>query len=258
MGLYQGILEFTDGAAIVNLRDGAGTTLTSTLNGAKQALDVNIANAMTIGVSDKTAFTYGTSNFQPVGGVFQDTAPTLTAGQSGAHRLTATRGQHVNLRTAAGAELGDSNVDGIWFKQGDGTNAQAFSATSEAFAQLRQGGNSANVTANNELLVLDTNAGLLNCAQKPATATLTQVTLAGAVSSAVFAAANLARKGFLIYNQTNNVVNLAFAATASSSAFTALILPRQIYEMTQRIFTGIISAVGVTGTSGNLVVTELS
>jgi 6,7-dimethyl-8-ribityllumazine synthase len=69
-------------------------------------LKVNIAaGSLDVGIADKTTFTYGTSVFQPVGGVFQDTSPTLTAGQSGAARLTANRAVHTNLRTSAGVEI---------------------------------------------------------------------------------------------------------------------------------------------------------
>ena len=85
--------------------DGAGTAITSTLVSAKQALDVNMVNSLTVGVADKTAFTYGTTSNQIQGGVYQDTAPTLTAGQSGAVRLTANRAQHANLRDASGNEM---------------------------------------------------------------------------------------------------------------------------------------------------------
>jgi hypothetical protein len=58
-----------------------------------------------IGVDDKTAFTYGTSLEQPVGGVYQDTSPTLTAGTTGAVRLTQYRAFHVNLRDSSGVEV---------------------------------------------------------------------------------------------------------------------------------------------------------
>src|SRR4051812_11180740 len=59
----------------------------------------------TLGLIDKATFTYGLSLETPVGGVYQDTSPTLTAGQSGAFRVTSYRGLHVNLRTAGGVEI---------------------------------------------------------------------------------------------------------------------------------------------------------
>lgn len=58
-----------------------------------------------IGVADETSFTYGTSLEQPVGGVYQDTNPTLSAGETGAVRLTEYRAFHVNLRDSSGIEI---------------------------------------------------------------------------------------------------------------------------------------------------------
>jgi hypothetical protein len=78
----------SDGSAIGNIGDA-----------------LKVSGSFSIGVNDKTAFTYGTSNEQTIGGVYQDTSPSLTAGQSGAIRLTANRAQHINLRDATGVEL---------------------------------------------------------------------------------------------------------------------------------------------------------
>lgn len=73
------------------------------------SLNVNMTNSITTGVADKTAFTYGTTTQTVIGGVFQDTSPTLAAGTQGAVRLTTNRAFHVNLRDAAGNEkLGSS------------------------------------------------------------------------------------------------------------------------------------------------------
>lgn len=92
----------------VKMQDGSGNNLTSTLISGKQALDVNVADGtfqIDTGTADKSTFTYGTSIQQPIGGVFQDTSPTLTAGQSGAVRLTQFRAFHTNLRDSSGNEL---------------------------------------------------------------------------------------------------------------------------------------------------------
>lgn len=93
------------GRMLTRITDTGGTTLNSTSN----ALNVFVTNSTSGAVADKTAFTYGTTVDTIIGGVFQDTSPTLTAGQSGATRLTANRAFHVNLRDAAGNEkLGSS------------------------------------------------------------------------------------------------------------------------------------------------------
>jgi hypothetical protein len=90
------------GHVLTDLHDGTGTAITSTGG----SLDVNITGGSSSGaVADQSTFTYGSSSQTPVGGVFQDTSPTLTAGQTGAVRLTSQRGMHTNLRSSAGAEL---------------------------------------------------------------------------------------------------------------------------------------------------------
>lgn len=55
---------------------------------------------------DKSAFIYGTNYEFPIGGVYQDTNPSLTAGQTGAFRSTQNRALHTNLRNEAGTEIG--------------------------------------------------------------------------------------------------------------------------------------------------------
>lgn len=58
------------------------------------------------GTTDEASFTAGTSTFNPTGGVFNDSATTLSSGQQGTQRFTTNRAGHVNLRTAAGVETG--------------------------------------------------------------------------------------------------------------------------------------------------------
>ena len=58
-----------------------------------------------IGIADESSFTFGTSLQQPVGGVYQDTDPTLFPGETGAVRLTQYRAFHTNLRDSSGVEV---------------------------------------------------------------------------------------------------------------------------------------------------------
>lgn len=90
----------------VGVTDGTGNAITSTAG----HLDVNIASGGGAGFSavDEAAWTAATSAFAPIGGVFNDSATALTTGQEGTARVTTNRGLHVNLRTAAGAEIGTS------------------------------------------------------------------------------------------------------------------------------------------------------
>lgn len=92
------------GKIVVKLDDSAGNGLTSTTEGAHQALDVNVV-ATVGGVADESAFTLGTSDETPVGGVFNDSAPVLTSGVTAAARITGYRAVHTNLRDAAGNQL---------------------------------------------------------------------------------------------------------------------------------------------------------
>lgn len=115
------------------LSDGSGTAITST--GA--ALDVNIKSG-SIGLADKSTFTYGTTNELPVGGVFQDTSPSLSAGSTGALRLSANRGLHVNLRDASGNELGAAAASGVFVRPTDGTNSAGFTAAGETKVSVTQ------------------------------------------------------------------------------------------------------------------------
>lgn len=88
------------------LQDNSGTALSAT----GSSLNVNITGGSTsAAVADKTSFTYGTTSETPIGGVYQDTSPSLTAGTTGTVRLTANRAFHINLRDASGNEkLGSS------------------------------------------------------------------------------------------------------------------------------------------------------
>lgn len=58
-----------------------------------------------IGIEDESSFIFGTSLEQPIGGVYQDTNPTLSPGQTGAVRLTQYRAFHTNARYADGTQV---------------------------------------------------------------------------------------------------------------------------------------------------------
>ena len=78
-------------------------------------LPVTLAGGASGGSSqaDESAFVEGTTAFNPVGGVFNETIVSdPTEDQAAAARITAKRALHVNLRDAAGAELTKSNNSG--------------------------------------------------------------------------------------------------------------------------------------------------
>lgn len=242
MGLYQGVLESADGGAFINVRDAAGTGITSTLVSTKQGLDVNVISALSVGVTDKTTYTYGTTTFLAVGGVFQDTSPTLTAGQSGSFRLTTNRGVHTNLRTAAGVELlGTALIAGSIPVNIASDQVVPVSAT--ALPLPTGASTSALQTTGNATLVS------ILAQYQSATGTITLPTLT--TGSTTLLASNAARKGFAVYNSSSFTMFIAKAATASSTSFTTSVRPNQLYEdKGVGVYTGIVTMItpGVTGT----------
>ena len=64
------------------------------------------ASISNIAYSDYTSYSEGASPLVPVGGMYFETAASLTACQLGVLRMTASRALHVNLRDASGLQLG--------------------------------------------------------------------------------------------------------------------------------------------------------
>jgi len=60
--------------------------------------------------ADRSAFTDGTTNMTPIGGVFNETQTAPTEDQAAAIRITNQRGMHVNLRNNSGTEVGTSGA----------------------------------------------------------------------------------------------------------------------------------------------------
>ena len=89
----------------------------------------------------------------------------------------------------------------------------------------------------------------------PATAALTSV--ATSTTSVQLLASNAARRKFLIHNDASKTLYVAFAATATSTAFSVLIPGNGSYESDVNDYTGEISGILQTG-SGNARITELS
>lgn len=87
---------------------------TGTINGLSLDTNGNLrtvsAGGGGLSVTDEAPWTAGSSQFTPSGGVFNDSAAALTSGQQGTYRLTNNRALHVNLRNAAGTEIGTSGT----------------------------------------------------------------------------------------------------------------------------------------------------
>ena len=90
---------------------------------------------------------------------------------------------------------------------------------------------------------------------RPATSVLT--TVASSASTVVLKAANTARLGLMIFNDSTAVLYLAFAATATTSAFTVKIGADGYYELPGPVYTGAVSGIWASA-NGNARVTEVS
>jgi len=99
----QGTVRLTANRALqVNLRNAAGVEFGTVGN----PVFTSSGGSGGLSITDAAAWTAGASTFTPTGGVFNDAATALTAGQQGTVRLTANRALQVNLRNVAGVELG--------------------------------------------------------------------------------------------------------------------------------------------------------
>jgi hypothetical protein len=85
-------------------------------------------------------------------------------------------------------------------------------------------------------------------------ATLSSV--ASSASSVTLLSSNSARRGMLVFNDSTAVLYLAYAATATTSAYTVQITPNGYWEMPKPIYPGAISGIWASA-NGNLRITEL-
>ena len=149
--------------------------LLTAITGTSGNLNVQCANCSGSGVStaDQAAFTAGASLFAGGGGFYQTTATSnaLTNGQQGMWQLTANRAGFVNLRNAAGTEIGTSSNPVQVTLANTGSNATAVKVDGSGVTQPVSGTVTANsgTNLNTSLLALETGGNL--------------ATLAGAVTS---------------------------------------------------------------------------
>lgn len=90
---------------------------------------------------------------------------------------------------------------------------------------------------------------------RPANAGLTTVPVTN--MSAVLLAANAARRTAVIYNDSGKTLYVAFAATATTAAYTYPVPSHSTLELPLNGYTGVISGILPSG-SGNAVVTEVT
>jgi len=103
--------------------------------------------------------------------------------------------------------------------------------------------------------VVGLDAATLAALETP-TSSATVSSVSVSTSNATILSANASRLGAAIYNNATTDLLVKFGATASSSSFTVILLPKAYYEVPFK-YVGIIDAVLASGT-GNALVTEFS
>ena len=105
--------------------------------------------------------------------------------------------------------------------------------------------------------VVNTNGDQLNGfdQSRPANATLTSV--ASSVTSVTLAAANAARRGLVVVNDSNKVLRIAFAAAATATDFTYKVGGGATVELPLNGYTGDVSGIWESA-NGNARVTEIT
>jgi hypothetical protein len=112
------------------------------------------------------------------------------------------------------------------------------------------------LTSSDQITVANTSFPVTNALETASTGTITSPT--NAITSFSVLASNANRKGFVIHNDSTTTVFIAFAATASSTAFTVRLTSQASYiSNSLPIYRGIISGIAVAA-NGNLRVTELT
>lgn len=99
------------GSWFTKISDGVDVVGISSIS-TQRALKVDVIQSVTGATTqvDSATFTAASSNVVPIAGVYDDSVASPTAGQLAGIRITVNRGMHVNLRTAAGAEIGTSGA----------------------------------------------------------------------------------------------------------------------------------------------------
>lgn len=96
--------------------------------------------------------------------------------------------------------------------------------------------------------------GTLNVVQSATTGTLTQVN--SSASSVTVLASNVARKGATFYNNSTQILYLAFGSTSSTTAFTVPLASGTFFEMPSG-YNGVVSGIWASA-NGNCIVTEIT
>ncbi len=260
-GTWVGTLTFeatVDGSTWQSVNGvGAATAIpspTTTVNGLYRLTPSGCASVRV----NMTAFTSGTAvvsmrGSDGTGGVFANQVLPMQG--------TGTAGTPAgNVLSVQGVASGTPQpVSGtVTANAGTGTLAVSLATapTTPVTGTFFQGTQPVSLATNTPTLAAGTNTiGAVNIAQAAGTAGLTQPALA--ITSFTVLAANASRKGAVLFNDSANVVYLAYAATATTTAYTMQLDPNGgRYELPAPVYSGIITGIALAAT-GNLRVTEI-
>lgn len=134
----QGTAAATASAWPTIISDGTNTVPLDGSNG--HALKVSVVATVGPGaLADGATFTEGATPITPVGGEYNTGAGAATSGKAAACQITQYRGLHVNLRTAAGAEIGTSGSPVYIQPTGSGTQPVSGTVTATLNAATNAG-----------------------------------------------------------------------------------------------------------------------
>lgn len=216
----------------ITITDGYGQIQGSAVNPLYVTGSITASNP-SVGADDGVALGFDTQ----VGGIVSTAAPTYTNGDLKALSLTT---------------LGGLRIDGV-YATGTATATAADAIVSGGYVTTAA---PTYTTGQLNALSLDT-AGSLRVVSKKAAASTVTAVAAVANSSYTALAANANRLGAFIFNNTGKTLYIKLGATASATSFTAVLF-NQAYWEAPADYTGIIDVFSPTGTSGTVLVTEIT
>lgn len=268
-------LPLPTGAATSALQTAGNSTLT-TISGQlptvlgqgtmAQSLSVVIAsNQSAISVTPTTSYAQGSTTSGELGNLIQGAvttaAPTYTTGTTNPLSLDVSGSLRVVVAEALPA--GSNNIGSITNVTGTvslptGASTSALQTTANTTLATISGqlppALGPQASGSSLSVVQATGTTFSVTSDVSTTGTLSSVSLT--TSSQVFLAANANRKGFIIYNDSLNMVFLAFAATASTTAFSTKIQAQGAFD-SDIDYTGVISGIA-SSASGAVRITEFT
>lgn len=188
--------------------------------------------------------------------------PVLIGGSDGtlARNLSTNTSGHVNIADGGNSITVDGTVaatqSGTW-NIGSITTLPALPAGTNAIGKLaaNTGVDIGDVTLNNALGAGTSDANTIRVTESSA-ATSVVTSVASAITSTVLKAANTARRGLTVFNNSTSVLYVNLGATASSTAFTIKMQPDSYYEVPFS-YNGAVNGIWVAA-NGAALVTEIS